>query len=286
MLRYRRYLIRLLKRSLLIESTRTKHGQDSYMLFDSHADSTVAEQTPSHVSSHWFATGNPFYDSHPLELTNETIWEGKSFDDFGLLSSWNVNLTSAELLACTTPFANRLMSCDSPSGVTVSAIPTTVDPSELGGLTECGDMDQHELFDQRYYQSPVLHEDTASQVQKFSDRSSAANERPKCVDSMSSLPVSYERSRIQYPVDSSQPSLPEVSYIKRFDPDINRTCRSTAEEIIAVVRNQDLSLLRSILTEKKWPNHRSIGAHLDDIFELVVRDSHDTDEAVLFFRDL
>ncbi|KAJ1369333.1 hypothetical protein KIN20_030762 [Parelaphostrongylus tenuis] len=284
---HRRFLMRflLLKRNLLSESTRAKHGgQGSSMLFDYDVYVPAAEQTPSHVSSHWFVNDCSSDDSHLSKLSTETVGEVNSFDDFGLLSSWDVNPNLSQMLTASTPFVNNLLSYDNPSGIAVSGIPTTVDPSELGGLTECGDMEQYESLEQKCYHSSVLREDATPQVQ--GGNAADDSKHLKCAESMSSLSLSHEFGKIQCSADLSlPPHAPEISHIRRFDPDIDRACRSTAEEIIAAVRSQDISLLRSILTEKKWPDHRSIGPHLDDIFELIVRESHDTDEAVLFFRD-
>ncbi|KIH63355.1 hypothetical protein ANCDUO_06346 [Ancylostoma duodenale] len=47
----------------------------------------------------------------------------------------------------------------------------------------------------------------------------------------------------------------------------------------------DISALRSVLMEKSWPDQRSIGRHIDDLFDLVIRDCHDIDEAMVFFQD-
>ncbi|RCN25398.1 hypothetical protein ANCCAN_28891, partial [Ancylostoma caninum] len=173
-------------------------------------------------------------------------------------------------------------------------IPTTADPSELGGCAETGDGEPlEELLEQGYDVSAVIDDLAAaegrgticgSEESNFCKRAAVAvsvTQRQQ-LGSASSVPSSINSDS---PSVRECPSPTEADSQIRFDPDIHRPIKATMEEVVSAVRNQDISSLRSILMEKSWPDQRSIGRHLDDLFDLVIRDCHDIDEAMVFFQD-
>ncbi|VDM67062.1 unnamed protein product [Strongylus vulgaris] len=205
---------------------------------------------------------------------------------------------------------DHLLSHDVSYAVNFSSIPTTADPSELGGFVESGELEQlEELLDEGYDVSAVLSsmsgsESTSTSLSSAPQVSTTVKDRPvpeyeggayrkgtRRVISESERRQRRSASSLSTSIDTSPsayecpPSPSKFDSFVRFDPDVHRSSKATAHEIISAVDNQDFSTLRAILMEKSWPDHRSIGHHLDKIFELVIRDCQDTDEAMLFFRD-
>ncbi|WKY13639.1 hypothetical protein Q1695_004459 [Nippostrongylus brasiliensis] len=224
--------------------------------------------------SHWFINKHSSDDTRFPHPTANAIKELKSFDDFGLLSNRVFNREAAQFLSGDTPFMDQLLSYESPSIEFKSAIPTTADPSELGGSSESGDIEQlEELMDEGYDLTAVLRDITGTTVER--DRYA---ELGKFSEQTQPLPVTSTIPTAPKP--SSSTSRPE-----RFDPDLHREEKANPREIIIAVERQDLNMLRTVLMEKKWPDHRSIGPYLDRLFELVISTSIDTDEAVMFIRD-
>ncbi|VDL78147.1 unnamed protein product [Nippostrongylus brasiliensis] len=251
-------------------STREKHAQSS-SLFDhtNHGDHALSE-TPSH----WFINKHSSDDTRFPHPTANAIKELKSFDDFGLLSNRVFNREAAQFLSGDTPFMDQLLSYESPSIEFKSAIPTTADPSELGGSSESGDIEQlEELMDEGYDLTAVLRDITGTTVER--DKYAELGRFPE-----QTQPLPVTSTIPTAPKPSSSTSRPE-----RFDPDLHREGKADPREIIIAVERQDLNMLRTVLMEKKWPDHRSIGPYLDRLFELVISTSIDTDEAVMFIRD-
>ncbi|KAK6059136.1 hypothetical protein COOONC_03240 [Cooperia oncophora] len=266
---------------------REEHGRSSNLLYDLHYE----EHFPAEEPNHWFLNQRPVGNMSLNSIPQQAIRELRSFDDFGVLSADVMRSSPEQTFYNATTFMDELMSYEMPSVTSADAIPTSADPSELGGSSESSDMEQlEELIDQGYDVSAVLR-----------DMCAAPGETCAVASDMAAKPVKERKQNdsgtqsdllLQRAIDTrsahhedSVPSSSEHSKTHRFDPEIHREMRASPAEIIDAVHSQDLALLRSILTERKWPDHRSIGAYLDQLFELVIRDSYDTDEAVMFLQD-
>ncbi|KAK6753038.1 hypothetical protein RB195_012566 [Necator americanus] len=291
----------------LFNITRAKHDQSSSALIHS---SYAHEPGNSEANVRLFLSSTSFNSSSSSSSPREHQ-ELKSFDKFGLLSSGCVTSSPFEVIPERT-FMDQLLSRDAPSRMhfSVSVIPTTADPSELGGSSESADPEQLEdLLDEGYEAPTALSDVTASEIQsdkifcaspvssalnnntrpeKDSDRH---NETKRMIsegrkrDSTAEVLKSTTTSTPACISISECPSSSKSEIPLRFDPDINRQAKASSEEVISAVYNQDLSSLRSILMEKNWPDQRSIGRHLDSLFELVIRDCYDVDEAMVFLQD-
>lgn len=225
------------------------------------------------MSTHWFLNRASIDNTRPHNVPGQVIKELKSFDDFGMLSTRFFNTDTALTFNSSTPFMDQLLSYDS-SLVNAATIPTVADPSELGGSSEAGDIEQlEELLDEGYDLSAVLRDMTAAEVKS----EPAASPRELLEEDTAT--VELEPHVVPAPSPSGSVKT------QRFDPDVHREYKASAEEVFAAVEKQEIALLRSILMEKKWPDHRRIGACLDRLFELVIRESVDTDEAVMFLQD-
>nr|CDJ87338.1 CBN-RIL-2 protein [Haemonchus contortus] len=292
MLRYHKvpFQLRFLRHQHLSRSrpTREEHSHDT-SLFLNHG---YEEQFSAEVPNHWFLSPTSVENIRSNNTPQQAIRELRSFDDFGLLSAQIIDNNAARTLT-EAPFMDKLLSYDAPSIINAGAIPTTADPSELGGSSEASDIEQlEELIDQGYDVSAVLRDLSSVDLQREDYSVAAAvvskpvvREKSSQRSELNPLPVgkAVEDRSARYEV--SLPSSSDHSKTPRFDPDIYRETRASAGEIITAINNQDLASLRCTLTEKKWPDHRSIGAHLDQLFDLIIRDSYDVDEAVMFVQD-
>ncbi|KJH53702.1 hypothetical protein DICVIV_00131 [Dictyocaulus viviparus] len=285
------YKFRLLKRNHLCGSTRAKYDQGPAILVDNSPYESVGDRDPNHVS-HWLGNNNQLGTSRSTRLSYYTLDQLKSLGSFGLLSTWDVD-SDCTGIGDTTSIDDNSNNGDSPK-IDLSFIPTTADLLELGGLMDYCDVEQQDgLLHQRFYRPRVLNDGITLSVKNdltllghdLEPSSSSHHSRPKFAHISKSHTRKCERSKNEILGDPPSSSPSRTRCNMRFDPDDNRTCRASIEEIVTAVRNQDLSSLRSILTEKRWPDCRSIGAHLDHLFELIIRDCHDVDEALLFFQD-
>ncbi|CAJ0590242.1 unnamed protein product [Cylicocyclus nassatus] len=279
----------------LYQSLRRKHEQSSSALTQGYTTEHASSET---TAAHWFLHRSTL-STLPHKSTGPVIRELKSFDEFGLLS--RNGFTSVPHTTGERAFVDHFLSHDISPVVDLSAIPTTVDSSELGGSVESVELEQlEELLDQGYDVSAVLNSMTADESSSIVPTTSSAvmesmDRKGDCASLKGTRQVLSETQRRSFRNSSSvvpsvTPSVHEPLQSRsdsspRFDPDIYRATRATASEIIEAVENQDLSSLRSILMEKQWPDYRSIGRHLDKLFELVINGCRDTDEAMLFLRD-
>ncbi|EYC08962.1 hypothetical protein Y032_0063g3454 [Ancylostoma ceylanicum] len=269
---------------------RSKPGGSSYaQLCSSYCTAPRASET----NTQWFSSRTSF-DALFSKAPEHALEELNSFDEFGSLSSRNVKPTTSHIEAPERSFMDQLLSHDASSAINFSAIPTTADPSELGGCAESGDGEQlEELMEQGYDVTAVINDLAGAERQSticgleesnFRNGTAVATSvtQRRQLGSASSLPSSLTSDCSSV---HERPSPTEADIQVRFDPDIHRPIKATVEEIMSAVHNQDISLLRSILMEKSWPDQRTVGHYLDDLFDLVIRDCHDIDEAMVFFQD-
>ncbi|KAK6029248.1 hypothetical protein OSTOST_04644 [Ostertagia ostertagi] len=103
---------------------------------------------------------------HFNNVPQQVIRELRSFDDFGLLSAQIMKTDFTQTQSSAAPFMDKLLSYEVPSISNSAAIPTTADPSELGGSSENSDIEQlEELIDQGYDVSAVLRDLSSVEVQ-------------------------------------------------------------------------------------------------------------------------
>lgn len=253
------------------------------------SDHGFSDASSSEASAHWFLSGTCLNNAPLNALPGQAIKELKSFDDFGLLSGKILNQHATKNRNDVTHFPDQILSAENTSTTNSAVIPTTADPSELGGSCDSCEIEQvEEMIDQGYDLYAVLREMSTVEGQIIDSYASQAamREDSKNVGHDFSVDSSANDSLVDQMAHAVPvPSSSVTSTCPRFDPDSRRNSRATAEEIIFALHSKDMPLLRSILMEKKWPYHRSIGYILDQLFEFIIRESSDTDEAVMFLRD-
>lgn len=225
------------------------------------ASPSSSEELPK-TPDHWLSYSNCLDDSSRREFSKHLIRQMKPCDDFGFLST---------KLAYTAISQQRNQSVIAEENHSLYAeIPTTVDPSELGGSTESVDTEQMEGL--------LINGNEIETSREIMEK-----ERSLSSDEFllgSSFREVNSSNEYKWLFSQSVPLK-----VERFGPSKHRLIKATAEEIITALENEDLTLLRSILMEKKWPSHRAIGPQLDQLFDFIIRESIDTGEAVVFIQD-
>ncbi|KAK5980808.1 hypothetical protein GCK32_005647 [Trichostrongylus colubriformis] len=259
-------------------------------------DCSYADLIPAEGSNHWFLNQISVINMRSHSAPQQTVRKLRSFDDFGSLSAHNVNSEQTQSFARAVPFMEALSSSsciEIPSTSNTATIPTTADLSEMGGSSETSDIEHLEELKDRWCDiSAVLPDMPIDEVQRepYASVSGVVVQRAcygkQCHDKeQSHLSLKHGNNNRSAHREDCLPSSSNQSMSSRFYPDNHRESVASPHEIITAVHNQDISLLRSILTAMRWPDHRSIGIYLDQLFEIVIRDSYDIDEAVMFLQD-